>query len=79
MDRVTVKDEGILLEATDLDFENEAVLNPTCVTIDPVVHMFYRAVSKNQMISSIGYAQLVDNKIISRAEEPILKRRYPSL
>ena len=26
MNRVTVEDEGILLEATDLEFENEAVL-----------------------------------------------------
>jgi predicted GH43/DUF377 family glycosyl hydrolase len=76
MDKVTVKDEGIILEATNLDFENEAVLNPTCVTIDSVVHMFYRAVSKNQMISSIGYAQLADNKIISRAKEPILKPEH---
>jgi predicted GH43/DUF377 family glycosyl hydrolase len=76
MDRVTIKDEGILLQASDLEFENEAVLNPTCVSIGPVLHMFYRAVSKDQMISSIGYAQLVDNKVIFRAEEPILKPEH---
>lgn len=74
--RITIRDEGVLLEATELAFENQAVLNPTCVAVGPVVHMCYRAVSKNQMISSIGYAQLVDNKIIYRAEEPILKPEY---
>jgi len=76
MDKVTIKDEGILLEATSLEFENEAVLNPTCISIGSVVHMFYRAVSKNQMISSIGYAQLVDNKVIFRSEKPILKPEH---
>ena len=70
---IQIKDEGIILEATDLPFENEAVLNPTCIEVDGVVHMFYRAVRKGDMVSSIGYCQLDENgKVINRLNHPIL-------
>ena len=52
-----VKKEGILLEKTELGFENEGVLNPAVIREGNTVHMFYRAVSKGNY-SSIGYCKL---------------------
>ena len=66
-----IKDEGIILENTNLEFENKAVLNPACIQVDDITHMYYRAVNNNN-ISSIGYCQLKDNKVIKRFEKPIL-------
>ncbi len=70
-----IKDEGIILERTRLEFENEAVLNPACVEKDGLVHMFYRAVRRGNF-SSIGYCQLKDNKVIRRLDHPIIKPEY---
>jgi len=66
-----IQDEGIILEKTDLAFENKAVLNPACIQAGDTTHMFYRAVDRND-ISSIGYCQLVDNKVIKRLKKPVL-------
>ncbi|MCL5411910.1 MAG: pesticidal protein Cry7Aa [Patescibacteria group bacterium] len=66
-----IKNEGVILEKTDLDFENEAVLNPACIEVDGVTHMFYRAVSTGNF-STIGYCQLKDNNVIQRHSSPIL-------
>jgi predicted GH43/DUF377 family glycosyl hydrolase len=68
---LTIRNEGIILEKTNLDFENQAVLNPGCVEVDGIVHMFYRAVHQGNF-STIGYCQLKDNKIIFRLDKPIL-------
>lgn len=65
------KDEGIILEKTDLEFESQAVLNPGCIEKDGLVHMFYRAVKPGNF-STIGYCQLKDNKVTFRAKSPIL-------
>ncbi len=54
---VTVKKEGIILEKTDLIFENEGVLNPAAIQEDNFIHIFYRAVSIGNY-SSIGYCKL---------------------
>lgn len=54
---VEVKNEGILLEKTRLEFENEGVLNPAVIRIDDNVHLFYRAVRTGNH-SSIGYCKL---------------------
>jgi predicted GH43/DUF377 family glycosyl hydrolase len=54
---VTVKKEGILIEKTELIFENEGVLNPAALKEDGYVHFFYRAVSMGNY-SSIGYCKL---------------------
>lgn len=43
---VEVKNEGILLEKTQLEFENEGVLNPAVIRTGDNVHLFYRAVRK---------------------------------
>ena len=54
---VEVKKEGIILSRTDLEFENEAVLNPAAIREGDNVHLFYRAVRKGNY-SSIGYCRL---------------------
>ena len=54
---IEVKKEGILLSRTDLEFENEAVLNPAAFREGDNVHLFYRAVRKGNY-SSIGYCRL---------------------
>ena len=68
---VAVKNEGIILEKTDLEFENKGVFNPACIQVDGITHMFYRAINHND-ISSIGYCQLKDNKVVKRLEKPVL-------
>lgn len=70
-----VKSEGIILEKTNLGFENEAVFNPSCVKVGNIIHMYYRAVQKGN-ISSIGYCQLENNKVIKRLPYPLLKSEY---
>lgn len=66
-----IKDDGIILEPTDEDFEKKAVLNPACVLVDDTIHLFYRAIAQND-ISSIGYCQIKDRKVQKRSKNPIL-------
>jgi predicted GH43/DUF377 family glycosyl hydrolase len=67
-----VKKEGILLEKTELAFENDSVLNPACYQDGNEVHMFYRAVRKGNH-STIGYCLLEGPlKVIKRAKKPVL-------
>jgi len=54
---ITVKKEGILIQKTELVFENEGVLNPAAIKEGEYVHLFYRAVSMGNY-SSIGYCKL---------------------
>jgi predicted GH43/DUF377 family glycosyl hydrolase len=54
---IIVKKEGIVLSKTNLDFENEGVLNPAVIREGDNVHMFYRAV-QNGNHSTIGYCRL---------------------
>jgi predicted GH43/DUF377 family glycosyl hydrolase len=54
---IEVKKEGILLEKTGFDFENEGVLNPAVIRQGDNVHIFYRAVHTGNQ-SSIGYCKL---------------------
>jgi predicted GH43/DUF377 family glycosyl hydrolase len=54
---IEVKKEGILLRMTELDFENEGVLNPAVIREGDCVHLFYRAVQKGNH-STIGYCRL---------------------
>jgi len=70
-----VKNEGIILEKTKLPFENKAVFNPACIQVDNITHMFYRAINQHN-ISSIGYCQLKNNKVVSRLKEPLLFPEY---
>ena len=73
---VKVKSEGVILESSENVFENQAVLNPATIEVDGVTHMFYRAVRRGDMVSSIGYCQLEGNKVVNRSDKPILFPEY---
>ena len=66
-----IKKEGVILEPRENEFENEGVFNPAVIERDGVVHMFYRAVKRGNF-STIGYCQLVDNKVVRRFSELVL-------
>ncbi len=69
---VIVKKQGIILEKTTLDFENDGVLNPAVIKEGNSVHIFYRAVQKGNL-STIGYCELDGPlKIKKRQPAPIL-------
>lgn len=73
---IKVKKEGVLLSKTDLEFENEGVLNPAAIRVGNDVHMFYRAVSMGNH-STIGYCRLHGpNKIVERMESPLIVPEY---
>ena len=73
---IEVKKEGILLNKTDLDFENEGVLNPAAIRVGNEVHMYYRAVSKGNF-STIGYCRLNGpTTVIERHEVPLVKPEF---
>lgn len=74
---IKVRDEGIILKATHLPFENEAVLNPACVEVNGILHMLYRAVRKGDLVSSVGYCQIDEfGKVINRLDHPILSPEH---
>jgi len=72
---LNIRNEGIILEETSLNFEAKGVLNPACIKVDDIVHMFYRAISMGD-ISTIGYCQLKNNKVIKRLDRPVLFPEY---
>lgn len=66
------KREGILLEKTNLEFENEGVLNPAIYQEGVNIFLFYRAVRKGNY-STIGYCLLDEPlKISYRSEVPVI-------
>ena len=69
---IKIKSEGIILESSENEFENQAVLNPACIEVGGITHMFYRAVRQGDMVSSIGYCQLKGNQVINRSDKPVL-------
>lgn len=63
---------GILLEKTDNYFENEGVLNPGVIKVGDTIHLFYRAVTKDNY-STIGYCKLsAPMKVQTRSDKPVL-------
>lgn len=69
---VTIKNEGIILSETELDFENDGVLNPAIIQEGTTVHMFYRAVRRGNY-STIGYAKLEGPlNVVERKKEPLI-------
>ncbi|HVW95502.1 MAG TPA: hypothetical protein VHA56_06010 [Mucilaginibacter sp.] len=73
---VDVKKEGPVLRGAELDFENEAVLNPAAMQTGNKVHLFYRAVHvKNQ--SCIGYCRLDGPlNIEQKDDKPLLSPEF---
>ncbi|MDR6919795.1 MULTISPECIES: pesticidal protein Cry7Aa [Chryseobacterium] len=69
---VPIKKEGIILRKTELAFESEGVLNPAVIRDNGKIHLFYRAVAKNNF-SSIGYCILSDYQTIeTRFSSPVI-------
>jgi predicted GH43/DUF377 family glycosyl hydrolase len=69
---IEVKKEGVIIRQSDLDFENEGVLNPAVIREGNVVHLFYRAVRKGNY-SAIGYCRLDGPlKVTERNTSPFL-------
>lgn len=62
----------IILKPTKLKFENKGVFNPACIRKGKNVHMFYRALDKNNR-STIGYCKLDGPlKIVERSKKSFL-------
>jgi predicted GH43/DUF377 family glycosyl hydrolase len=73
---IQVKKEGILLEKTTLEFEDEGVLNPAVIKEGNFIHVFYRAVSTGNY-SSIGYCKLEGPAtVIERSDVPVLVPQF---
>jgi len=73
---IAVKKEGIILDKTDLEFENQGVLNPATIRDGDSVHLFYRAV-RNGNHSSIGYCRLDGPLTVSvRWDKPFMVPEY---
>jgi predicted GH43/DUF377 family glycosyl hydrolase len=73
-----IKKEGIILEKTHHDFENDGVLNPAVIKVGSDVHMFYRAVRLGNF-STIGYCRFEGPlKLAERWEKPLLIPSEPN-
>jgi predicted GH43/DUF377 family glycosyl hydrolase len=69
---IVVKKEGVLLRNSDLEFENEGVLNPAVIREGNNIHLFYRAVRTGNY-STIGYCRLNHPlTIIEHRDTPLL-------
>jgi len=69
---IQVKKQGILLTKTNLEFENEGVLNPAVIRVGDSVHIFYRAVRKGNH-STIGYCRFDGPlTIVERWDKPFM-------
>ncbi len=69
---IKVTKEGILLSKSQLEFENEAVMNPAAIIDGGTVHLIYRAVKEGNH-SSLGYCRMVGpHHIVERMEEPLI-------
>jgi predicted GH43/DUF377 family glycosyl hydrolase len=71
-----VKKEGVILDKTELAFENVGVLNPAVIQNGDMVHLFYRAVRKDNY-STIGYCRLDGSlKVSYRNKTPLLAPKF---
>lgn len=63
---------GIILEKTSNSFECEGVLNPATIKVGKDIHLFYRAVAKDNY-STVGYCKLSSPLTVeTRNDTPIL-------
>ncbi|HTH81754.1 MAG TPA: hypothetical protein VL490_02390 [Mucilaginibacter sp.] len=73
---ITVKKEGVILTTTDLEFENDGVLNPAVIKEGDEVHLFYRAVRKGNF-STIGYCKLIGPLTVAeRKTSPLISPEF---
>jgi predicted GH43/DUF377 family glycosyl hydrolase len=69
---IKFKKEGIILQKTDLEFENGGVLNPAVIRVGNDIHLFYRAVRTGNY-STIGYCRLDGPLTIAeRYDQPVI-------
>jgi predicted GH43/DUF377 family glycosyl hydrolase len=69
---IEVKKEGVILKKTHLGFESDGVLNPAVIRNGDDIHLFYRAVQKDNY-SCIGYCKLDGPLTISeRYDTPVM-------
>jgi predicted GH43/DUF377 family glycosyl hydrolase len=69
---INLNKHGILLKKTNNSFECDGVLNPAVIKSTDGIHLFYRAVTKDNY-STIGYCKLSSPLVIEhRNEEPLL-------
>lgn len=67
-----IRKHGLLLTKRNLDFEIEGVLNPAVISVDGIIHMFYRAVAQGNH-STIGYCRLNNPLTIAeRYDYPVI-------
>lgn len=71
-----IEKQGILLSPSELEFEENGVLNPGIYQEGDQVHIFYRAV-ENGNFSTIGYARSDGPaNIVERHKKPIIAREF---
>lgn len=69
---INIKREGVILQSSTAEFENEGVMNPATIVEGKSVHLFYRAVKKGNH-STIGYCRLEGPlKVMERSSFPII-------
>ncbi len=61
---INVNKHCILLSKTINNFECEGVLNPAVIKVGNIIHLFYRAVTKDNY-STIGYCTLPSHLVVS--------------
>lgn len=72
-----VKREGVILKPTKNEFEDQSVLNPGVYQDGQTVHIIYRAISKKNMCSSLGYAKLKGGtKVVERWDKPFMESKF---
>ena len=75
---IDVTRHGVILDETDLYFENEGVFNPASVQDKEGIHLYYRAVSDGNY-STVGYARLSDpTTVAERWDHPLYTPRHLS-
>ncbi|MEN9312787.1 MAG: hypothetical protein RIT42_893 [Bacteroidota bacterium] len=73
---LSVRKEGVVLEKSSMGFESHAVLNPAIIMVAGVIHMFYRAVAKDNY-STIGHCTFSSPmQLETRSDVPVL---FPQL
>lgn len=69
---ITIKKEGIVLSRSQLEFEQEGVLNPGVFKEAETVHMFYRAVAAGNY-STIGYCKFTGPlTLLEKSNHPVV-------
>ncbi|MBK8625380.1 MAG: pesticidal protein Cry7Aa [Saprospiraceae bacterium] len=73
---IQVTKHGVILEKTNLDFENEGVLNPGAIVHENQIHLFYRAVRFGNH-STIGYCILdTPLTVVYRLQTPLIEPEH---